>query len=63
RHRGCSADARRSTRMNRKPSAPGWWSWKEAGFALATLVAIAGLLVLAFVIYFFFAFNSWANNK
>jgi hypothetical protein len=49
--------------MNRKPSAPGWWSWKEAGFALATLVAIAGLLVLAFVIYFFFAFNSWANNK
>jgi hypothetical protein len=49
--------------MSPSPSPPGWWSWKEAGIALATLVTIAGLLVLAFVIYFFVAFNSWGNNK
>ena len=37
--------------------------WKVVGYTLAAVVVVCGLVVLAFVIFFFVAMSSYGSNK
>ena len=49
----------------RDPAAAERWHriWRIVGITLAVLITLAGLAMVAAVILFIVAFNSWGSNK
>lgn len=49
--------------MSDRPLPPRWPVWKVLGVVLATVVAIGGLAVLAYVVLIFIAMSQFGSNK